>query len=376
METLAALAHTQQRTVIATIHQPRSSIYQTFDEIVLMVRGHVVFQGSPSASIRFFEEQGYSIPGEVNPVDFMLDVLTIDGRSEIEDPAQQAKQQQEQQQQGSVTGAAGSAELEDPDDDAAKKAALVARRERAGLARVRRLKRAFDAQQKERPPVERLTTVERSDRTPIPLGSADAAALAAAADATATAPSQPLSLMGARAPTQVALLVRRTFLSLLRDRNFLGAQLISNLFVALMLGFLFYNLPDTAAGVRSRVAATYMISTLNYYLQMICEQSHTAHACRRGSSASDTRGASASVSVAHELRFVFRSSSPSECVSSQIRFHLQIQYRFTHRRPRAGRRHVLRFQFRRLDAAVLLAIPSAVQSAVHVRGVLPDRAED
>ena len=275
VETLSALAHSQHRTVIATIHQPRSSIYTSFDEIVLMVRGHVIFQGTPQSSIDFFEEQGYKIPAEVNPVDHMLDVLTIDGRSQVDDPKPQSQKDVELVDAASSSPVAASntaavvGETEDADDDAAKKAAIVARRERACLARVRRLKRAFDAQQKERPPVERLTTVERADRTPIPQGSADADALAAAADAKVPGSSASLGLKGARTPTQISLLVRRTFLSLLRDRNFLGAQLISNLFVALMLGFLFYNLPYSSSGVRSRVAATYMISTLNYYLQMI-----------------------------------------------------------------------------------------------------------
>lgn len=36
------------RTIISTIHQPSSQIYSTFDELLLLVEGNIIFQGHPS----------------------------------------------------------------------------------------------------------------------------------------------------------------------------------------------------------------------------------------------------------------------------------------------------------------------------------------
>ena len=42
VECLAGLAHTDRRTVICTIHQPRSNIFQMFDKVLLLSHGEMV----------------------------------------------------------------------------------------------------------------------------------------------------------------------------------------------------------------------------------------------------------------------------------------------------------------------------------------------
>ncbi|XXQ34335.1 ABC transporter domain-containing protein [Plasmodiophora brassicae] len=84
MSTLKQIALTG-RTVICTIHQPRSDIFPLLDSILLLARGgHVVFQGSGSAMISHFATLGYQLPPLTNPADFAIDVSSIDVRGDAE----------------------------------------------------------------------------------------------------------------------------------------------------------------------------------------------------------------------------------------------------------------------------------------------------
>jgi ABC-type multidrug transport system ATPase subunit/ABC-type multidrug transport system permease subunit len=72
MKTLKSLA-VAGRTVVATIHQPRSSIVELFDEIFLLSKGQVAYAGAKP--VEHFEALGYPLPPRTNPADFYLDVL-------------------------------------------------------------------------------------------------------------------------------------------------------------------------------------------------------------------------------------------------------------------------------------------------------------
>jgi len=72
---------TSGRTVVASIHQPRSSIFAMFDKLLLLSEGKCVFYGDASASIKYFTEQGHECPTTFNPADYFLDVVSPDFRT-------------------------------------------------------------------------------------------------------------------------------------------------------------------------------------------------------------------------------------------------------------------------------------------------------
>lgn len=49
------------RTVIISIHAPRSEIWSIFDNVVLLARGEVVYSGSVSGSLPHFEPCSSSV---------------------------------------------------------------------------------------------------------------------------------------------------------------------------------------------------------------------------------------------------------------------------------------------------------------------------
>jgi hypothetical protein len=43
---------------VCSIHQPRGSIFNMFDDLVLLADGQLVYQGAAQGALKFFEEQG------------------------------------------------------------------------------------------------------------------------------------------------------------------------------------------------------------------------------------------------------------------------------------------------------------------------------
>lgn len=67
------------RTVVATIHQPSSDIFYTFDQIILLSMGRIVYCGPPDEVVDYFRDSlGFKCPRHSNPADFLLNVTHID----------------------------------------------------------------------------------------------------------------------------------------------------------------------------------------------------------------------------------------------------------------------------------------------------------
>ena len=80
MESMKAMtAH--NRLVITVIHQPRSSIFDMFDKLLLLSEGRVVYMGESHACARYFDAQGFAVPQFFNPADYFLDILSPDSRT-------------------------------------------------------------------------------------------------------------------------------------------------------------------------------------------------------------------------------------------------------------------------------------------------------
>ncbi|CAL8241288.1 unnamed protein product [Merluccius merluccius] len=73
---LKRMAH--GRTIILSIHQPRYSIYRLFDSLTLLVNGRQVFHGPAQSALEYFSDIGYTCEPHNNPADFFLDVINGD----------------------------------------------------------------------------------------------------------------------------------------------------------------------------------------------------------------------------------------------------------------------------------------------------------
>ncbi|XP_068750972.1 broad substrate specificity ATP-binding cassette transporter ABCG2-like [Montipora capricornis] len=74
VQLLQGLGH-RGKTVIMSIHQPRYSIFKTFDTISLLSNGEFVYQGPANQAMKYFEDIGFVCEPPNNPADFFMDVI-------------------------------------------------------------------------------------------------------------------------------------------------------------------------------------------------------------------------------------------------------------------------------------------------------------
>jgi ABC-type multidrug transport system ATPase subunit/ABC-type multidrug transport system permease subunit len=74
IECLVTLAKTYKRTVIFTIHQPRSNIVSLFDRLLLLAKGKTVYSGPFNKCQDFFDHIGYACPPGFNIADYLVDL--------------------------------------------------------------------------------------------------------------------------------------------------------------------------------------------------------------------------------------------------------------------------------------------------------------
>jgi ABC-type multidrug transport system ATPase subunit/ABC-type multidrug transport system permease subunit len=82
VKTLHLLAHEEGKTVIFSIHQPASQLFELFDEIHVMAKGYLLYSGPAKQMLSYFENVGYGLQKDahfVNPCDFVIgEVVGLD----------------------------------------------------------------------------------------------------------------------------------------------------------------------------------------------------------------------------------------------------------------------------------------------------------
>lgn len=212
VSTLADLAH-QGRTIVCTIHQPRSDIFQLFDDVMLLSKGHQVYYGPAQSMLDYFQRLGYVCPTHTNPADYALDLIAIDLRSpEVE---------------------------------------------RASYKRLAKLTAQYrDAQQQQL----------QQQRDLLDPGTAQAAHSKEARDHIFNQMKQ----QHVNVVVQMLVLVARAFKNIVRDKMVIMVRLIEALLMGVCVGGIFYQMDtDNVASLRSRSAALYAIVSLQPYLIML-----------------------------------------------------------------------------------------------------------
>lgn len=74
VESLVTLAREYRRTVIFTIHQPRSNIVALFDQLVLLAKGKTVYSGPFDQCVQYFDDIGHPCPPGFNLADHLIDM--------------------------------------------------------------------------------------------------------------------------------------------------------------------------------------------------------------------------------------------------------------------------------------------------------------
>ncbi|KAJ2761721.1 hypothetical protein IWQ56_005196 [Coemansia nantahalensis] len=200
VELVKGISAEQGIATLMTIHQPSARIFNTFDKVILLSQGRIVYFGPTSTAIDYFAGIGYPCPVHENPADYFVDLMTLDYRSDE---------------------------------------ALAKSRER-----VQSLADAF-AQNEKGAVASSAATAATTDKS-----SPELDAEAAAAH----------SLPRNNWFYEYATLARRDWLNLLRNAPFLAGQLVQGVFMSLLIGFMFFNLKLDSLGAQNRLGVAFVIA--------------------------------------------------------------------------------------------------------------------
>jgi len=66
------------RTIIATIHQPNTHIYNSFDQLMIMSLGRIIYHNLAKDAVAYFGSIGHNCPVTKNPADYFMSLLSSD----------------------------------------------------------------------------------------------------------------------------------------------------------------------------------------------------------------------------------------------------------------------------------------------------------
>ncbi|KIV85835.1 hypothetical protein PV11_01490 [Exophiala sideris] len=206
VKVLRRLAHTG-RTIVMTIHQPRSEMWQLIDNLIVLTQGRTAYSGSKAACLRHFEQAGHEIPLFVNPFEFVMDITAIDSRSRQLESTSRARAD--------------------------------------ALTRMWKQKatQLYDTQPKENPDQPSWDTTALLEQS-----------------------NHHVSIM-----QRTMVLTRRTWKVTCRDRLGVFASIIEAITMGVVTGWIFYNVGSDLSGIRSREGAMWSAVGLQGYLVLIFE---------------------------------------------------------------------------------------------------------
>ncbi|XP_022616861.1 ATP-binding cassette sub-family G member 2-like [Seriola dumerili] len=198
------------RTIILSIHQPRYSIYRLFDSLTLLVTGKQVYHGPAQSALEYFSDIGYTCEPHNNPADFFLDVINGDSTAVIY----------------------SSVDREDPDSDSVSMS-------RRGI---------------EEKLVEEYRSCQYYKQT-----KAELERIIQGKPTTITAASRTITY-NTSFLTQFRWVLKRTFRNLMLNPQTSVAQVAVTLFLALVVGAIFFDVQENQSGMQNRFGALFFIT--------------------------------------------------------------------------------------------------------------------
>lgn len=81
-QSLKNLAMKMNKTIVMSIHQPRSDIFKLFDKVLILSKGQLCYGGSYIDIFDHFDQLGFCVPKtKVNPADYYIDITSVDNRT-------------------------------------------------------------------------------------------------------------------------------------------------------------------------------------------------------------------------------------------------------------------------------------------------------
>ncbi|KAJ1662301.1 hypothetical protein IW140_005993 [Coemansia sp. RSA 1813] len=208
VELVKKISIEQGIATLMTIHQPSARIFNIFDKVILLSQGRVVYFGPTASAIQYFASIGYQCPVHENPADYFVDIMTLDYRSEeaLEKSKEQVKllanKFQEHSGNNQLTSSASSEKQEPSSAKESSKSGGASSPRSSGEEKLPRNSWLYE----------------------------------------------------------YSTLARRDWHNALRNIPFLSGQITQSLFMALLIGFMFFYLKHDAHSVQNRLGVLFIIA--------------------------------------------------------------------------------------------------------------------
>nr|XP_023683404.1 ATP-binding cassette sub-family G member 2-like [Paramormyrops kingsleyae]XP_023683405.1 ATP-binding cassette sub-family G member 2-like [Paramormyrops kingsleyae] len=202
----------QGRTIIMSIHQPRYSIYRLFDSLTLLVSGRQVYHGPAQEALDYFSAIGYTCEPHNNPADFFLDVIN-----------------------GDSTAAALAKMADSGDVD-------------------------FEEESSQRQNTEECLVMEYKKSTQYRETQAELEKISKGRDHSISPKSRTITY-STSFWHQFRWVLKRTFRNLMLNPQTSVAQISVTLFLALVIGAIFFGVKDDPSGIQNRMGTLFFITT-------------------------------------------------------------------------------------------------------------------
>ncbi|KAI0342609.1 hypothetical protein BDW22DRAFT_1357055 [Trametopsis cervina] len=286
VDSLVSLARDYNRTVIFTIHQPRSNIVSLFDKLVLLAKGKLIYSGETARCYDYLQTIGNPCPPGFNIADFLIDTTMLAGMEPRtpESPPSEAPSSSgdHDEEQGLGTSAATPSTLfpRDRQPSATEETDITTRSSTAVGTSTSYIKRKTSqlleaispsSQQRNNAPLQpKLAALVNAFKDSEIAAELQAEIRAAEAESTqqqelpdvVTENTLTRGRQRASWPTQFTILSGRAFKNLYRNPALLAAHYISAVVVALICGMFYFHAGYDIPGMQNRLGVFFFTLAL------------------------------------------------------------------------------------------------------------------
>ncbi|OBA21663.1 hypothetical protein METBIDRAFT_32142 [Metschnikowia bicuspidata var. bicuspidata NRRL YB-4993] len=245
IDSLVKLAKDFNRTIVFTIHQPRSNIVSLFDKLLLLSEGDLIYSGDMINCNDYFGKHGYPCPLGYNIADFLIDI-TVDHKKVIRVPNEASTKSVHDRFLSNTTGST---------DITREWEHFAVHRDEYNYQRIGDSSENGDE-------LIRLNTKlpQKFEESPISI-ELRREILELAVDPKELNLEQHM-LQKASFFTQLSILSSRTFKNLYRNPRLLLTNYVLSLAVGLFCGFLYYDVSNDISGFQNRLGVFFFVLAL------------------------------------------------------------------------------------------------------------------
>ncbi|XP_058790115.1 ATP-binding cassette subfamily G member 4-like [Phymastichus coffea] len=246
------------RTIICTIHQPSARLFEMFDHLYLLAEGQCIYQGNVSGLVPFLSSMGLDCPSYHNPADYVMEVACGEHGECVHKlvcAVNNGKCNNYRSYQAALNAANSVvsndiAKVSTPQED--KELPSNGSNGKSTVVAVQPEMASLLPNGVAKPPAATVTSSNGNGSTVLNIPVSCTTSLLDSAESIEQKVGFPTSGW-----SQFWILLKRTFLSQMRDMTLTRVRLISHIIVGFLIGAIYYDIGDDASKAMSNAGCVF-----------------------------------------------------------------------------------------------------------------------